>query len=254
MKCISLSPPDQAFFTFLNSTEVRGERGEEIKAEISGAWVAQEMIKQVGLTLETTIIHNHTPRLLHLLLLAELFVQSSSRPTHNVSMCGMLGSMIPQLDTLLNLSKKLHGLTDDELTFVAAAENKLDNLPNIQHTAAAFSSSKMNQTLSQLYEFAQSFQFHLNWLKIARDNVSLPCQPAEGASAQMLQLSDVLKASLLQISLDVPHTPLPSFPVVSTAFEALQFSVEISEHLQVFCHWAKRSIRHLQRQQRCPRQ
>uniref|UniRef100_A0A673AYG2 Interleukin 11a n=1 Tax=Sphaeramia orbicularis TaxID=375764 RepID=A0A673AYG2_9TELE len=187
----------------------------------------------------------------------ELFVQSSSRPTHNVSMCGMLGSMIPQLDTLLNLSKKLHGLVRfncHQKRKRTERQNKLDNLPNIQHTAAAFSSSKMNQTLSQLYEFAQSFQFHLNWLKIARDNVSLPCQPAEGASAQMLQLSDVLKASLLQISLDVPHTPLPSFPVVSTAFEALQFSVEISEHLQVFCHWAKRSIRHLQRQQRCPRQ
>ena len=57
-----------------------------------------------------SVICDSTLCLLNLLLLAELFVHTSSRPTSSPSLCGMFGSMIHQVDRLKNLSKKLHGL------------------------------------------------------------------------------------------------------------------------------------------------
>lgn len=52
----------------------------------------------------------------------------------------------------------------------------------------------------------------------------------------------------LQISQEVPQPPSASLPVVSVAFDVLQFSVEISEQLQVFCNWSKRVLLYLKKQ------
>uniref|UniRef100_A0A7N8WLD9 Uncharacterized LOC113126879 n=1 Tax=Mastacembelus armatus TaxID=205130 RepID=A0A7N8WLD9_9TELE len=190
-----------------------------------------------------TVIPDSTPCLLHLLLLTDLFVHSSSRPTHNPSLCGMFGSMVAQVDRLINLYKKLHELSDDELRLVAV-EHRLHDLPHIQHTAAHFSSLKCQLT---------SFNLHMDWLKTAKDNVSLSSQAVEDASTHLRQLSNLVKASLLQISEEAPRLPSPSLPVASTAFDVLQFSIEMSERLRVFCDWSKRVLRHLQRLSRCPK-
>lgn len=57
-----------------------------------------------------SVIHDSAPYLLYLLLLAELFVRTSSRPTASPSLCGMLRSKILQVDRLMSSSKKLHDL------------------------------------------------------------------------------------------------------------------------------------------------
>ncbi|XP_069566457.1 uncharacterized protein [Brachyistius frenatus] len=202
---------------------------------------------------ENMLIHDFTSCLLHLLLLAELFVHSSSYPTHNFSFCGMFGSMKHQLDGLISSSKKLHDLTDEELVNFAAIEHRLDSLLHIQHTVTDFMSLKANESLSQLYVYTQSFRLHVDWLKTAKENVSLSSQSAESASTHLLQLSNLVNISLHQINADVPQSPSPSFPVVTTTFDALKFSVELSERLQVFCHWSKRVLRHLQNLSSCLR-
>ncbi|KAL7382328.1 hypothetical protein ABVT39_020555 [Epinephelus coioides] len=196
------------------------------------------------------LIHDSTSCLLHLLLLAELFVHSSSHPTHS-PLCGMFRSMIHQVDKLKSL-KKLHDLTDGDDLF-EGVENRLDSLPKMQHTAAYFNSLKVNESLSQLFEFSQSFRLHVEWLKTAKENFSLSSQSAEDASSHLLQLSKLLNASLSQMEEKVPQSPSPSLPVASTAFDVLQFSVEISRHLQVFCDWSKRVLILLQRLSDCHR-
>lgn len=58
-----------------------------------------------------SVIHDSTPYLPYLLLLlAELFVHTSSRPTASPSLCGMLRSKTLQVDRLMSSSKKLHDL------------------------------------------------------------------------------------------------------------------------------------------------
>ncbi|KAM8766900.1 uncharacterized protein il11b [Acanthopagrus schlegelii] len=188
------------------------------------------------------LICDSTLCLLHLLLLAELFVHTSSRPTSSPSLCGMFGSMIHQVDRLKNLSKKLHGLADTELTNFVVDETRLDSLPQIQVNAANLHSLKVNESLSQLYVFTQSFQLHVDWLKTAHQNFSLSSAAAESVSTHLLQLSNLVTVSLNQISEEVPESPTPSLPVVSTAFDALHFSVEISERLRVFHDWSKRVL------------
>ncbi|XP_023270471.1 uncharacterized protein LOC111661210 [Seriola lalandi dorsalis] len=202
-----------------------------------------------------TVIYDSTTCLclLRLLLLAELFVHSSSRPAHSSSLCGLLGSMIPQVDMLMSNAKKLHELSENELSNLAATESRLHGLPNLQHTAAHFNSLKVNESLSQLYEFIQSIKLHVDWLKTAKDNFSLPSQSAEGASTHLLQLSNLINTALNQIGEEVPQSPAPSLPVASTAFDVLLFSVELSERSQTFSSWSKRVLRHLQRKSRCPR-
>ncbi|XP_062291362.1 uncharacterized protein LOC133995864 [Scomber scombrus] len=200
-----------------------------------------------------TVIPESYTLLLQLLLLAELFVHSSSRPVSSVSLCNTFKSMIPQVESLMRLSKKLHDLTDDELIDVVAVENRLDSLPHMHHTAAHFDSVKVNESLSQLYVYTQAFKLHVEWLKTAKINVSLSSGSAEGANTHLLHLSSLLSTSLQQINEEVPQLPSPSLPVVSTAFDVLKFSIEISERLQVFCHWSKRVLRYLQKTSHCPR-
>ncbi|XP_039676162.1 uncharacterized protein LOC120571338 [Perca fluviatilis] len=199
------------------------------------------------------LIYDSTPCLVHLILLVELFAHSSSRPAHSSSLCGMFRSMIHQVDMLTILSKELHNLTDEELINFEGVENRLDGLPHMQHTAAHFNSLKVNESLSKLFVYTQSFRLHVGWLKTAKENVSLSSQSAERVSSHLLQLSNLLNASLLQISEEIPQSPSASLPIVSTAFDVLRFSVEISERLQVFCNWSKRVLVHLQRLSHCPR-
>ncbi|XP_051245689.1 interleukin-11 isoform X2 [Dicentrarchus labrax] len=190
--------------------------------------------------------------LLHLLLLAELFVQSSSRPTNSPSLCAMFRPMVHQVERLRENSK-LHELETDELQTFDGVEKRLDSLPVIQHDAGYFSSLKVNKTLSQLYANIQSYRLHVDWLKTAKANFSLSSQSVEGAITHLRHLSNLLNTALQQMSEEVPQTPSPSFPDVSTAFDVLRFSIEISDQLQVFCDWSKRVLRQLQRQSRCPR-
>uniref|UniRef100_A0A3Q3Q838 Interleukin 11a n=1 Tax=Monopterus albus TaxID=43700 RepID=A0A3Q3Q838_MONAL len=198
------------------------------------------------------LIHDSAP-CLHLLLLAELFVHSSSRTSHTSSLCSMLKLMMAQVDRLKNLSKSFHDLSDVELLNFADMEHRLHSLPHIHHTATHLSSLKVNESLSQLYVHAQAFKLHVDWLKTAKENVSLSSHSAEGAGTHLLQLSNLLNSSLHQMSEEAPLSPPPSLPVTSTAFDVLRFSVEISERLQVFCDWSKRVLRQLQRLSHCPR-
>ncbi|KAG7233859.1 hypothetical protein INR49_006491, partial [Caranx melampygus] len=166
-----------------------------------------------------TVAPNSAPYILRLLLLAELFVHSTPRPALSPTLCGLFGSMVHQVENLMNISKRLHELSSDELPDFDGVEHKL-HLPHIQHTAS-----------------------HLNSLK-----------SAEGASTHLRHLSNIIKTSLQQLSIDVPQSPTPSLPTVpSTAFDVLKLSIELSERLQVFSDWSKRVLRHLQRQSRCPR-
>ncbi|KAK7899316.1 hypothetical protein WMY93_020169 [Mugilogobius chulae] len=197
-----------------------------------------------------------------LLLLSELIGRSLSRPahysstrshTHNHALCPLLGSMVLHVDRLMNLSRKLHELTDEELNLISASDHRLDSLLEIPHSAAAFSSLKVNESLSLLYSFSDSYRFHMNWLKTGRGNVSLPTQPAEGASRHLQHLTHLLNSSLNQLQEEVPQASLPSLPVVSSAFEALRFSVEVSEKLQPLSIWMKSSIRFIQTRLGCRR-
>lgn len=58
---------------------------------------------------------------------------------------------------------------------------------------------QVNKSFSQLYVYTQSFRLHVDWLKTAKENVSLPSQSAEGTSTHLLQLSNLLNASLHQV-------------------------------------------------------
>lgn len=58
---------------------------------------------------------------------------------------------------------------------------------------------QVNASLSQLYTLTQSFKLHVDWLKTARENFSLPSQSAEGASTHLLHLSNFIKTSLQQV-------------------------------------------------------
>ncbi|XP_074543354.1 uncharacterized protein LOC141803291 [Halichoeres trimaculatus] len=200
-----------------------------------------------------SVFHDFTPCLLHLLLLAELFVLSSSHPVHRSPLCGMFTSMSNHLDKVLFLSPQLHDLTEDELSKFEGVEHKLQGLPLLNHTAEHFTALQVNKSLSQLFVDTESFRLHVNWLKTAKENLSLPSQPAEGTSSHLHQLSNLIKGSLQHISEEVPPSPSASLPAVSSAFEALQYSFEISERLQVFARWTKRVLRLLGRQSRCPR-
>ncbi|KAM3596137.1 uncharacterized protein V6R79_008912 [Siganus canaliculatus] len=201
-----------------------------------------------------TVIQDAAARLLYLLLLAQLLVQSWSRPTNSPSLCGPFKSMIFQVDQLTQVHKKLHDLSDEELQNLSHLEGRLESLPHIPHSTEYFNKLKLNESLAHMSGFAQSLRLHMDWLKTAQENVSLASGSAEGASAHLLQLSKLINASLLQIGEGVPSLPpSPSLPAVSTAFDVLQFSVEISEQLHVFCIWSKRVLRHLHKQSRCPR-
>lgn len=56
-----------------------------------------------------------------------------------------------------------------------------------------------------------------------------------------------------QMEAVVPSAPPPPWlPAVSTAFEALRYSTEMSRRLKVFCSFSKRLVRHLRRAANCP--
>uniref|UniRef100_A0A3Q3WX82 Ciliary neurotrophic factor n=1 Tax=Mola mola TaxID=94237 RepID=A0A3Q3WX82_MOLML len=192
------------------------------------------------------LFHDFTRCLLHLLLLAELFVHTSSHPATSPSLCRMFRSMIHQVDRLMSFSKNLHDL-------VRLHSVLLESLPHIQHSFGYFSSLTVNKSISDLYVYTQSLKLHVDWLKTAKENVSLSYQSAEATSPHLLQLSNLLNVSLHQIGEETPQSMLPSFPLTYTAFDVLQFSVEISGQLQVFCSWSKRVLIHLQRLSHCPK-
>ncbi|XP_061764428.1 uncharacterized protein LOC133557722 [Nerophis ophidion] len=190
--------------------------------------------------------------LLSLLLLVGLLRPSWCRPAHNVVLCNVLRSAVPHLDQLVKSSGHFHDLSGEFL--VDLLEDRLESLPVIQTTAAQLHLLKVNESLSLLYVHTLTFKAHVDWLKKFQEDVSLPTEAAGGASAQLLQLANLIKVSLHQVKEPVPQ-PMrpPSFPAVSAAFEALRYSVEVSQNLKVFCSWSKRVVRHVQKVSRCPR-
>uniref|UniRef100_A0A3B3C808 Uncharacterized protein n=1 Tax=Oryzias melastigma TaxID=30732 RepID=A0A3B3C808_ORYME len=199
--------------------------------------------------------------LLRLLLLVELFARSSAHPGQNFSLCSVFGPMIHQVDKLINSSKRLHGLVTSDiwsiiLHYLHGMDHKLESLPHIRHTAVHFSSLKVNESLSLLYGYTESFKLHVGWLKTVRENFSLPFQSDEGAINHLSHLSNLINTSLHQVSglAYVPLLPSSSpFPDVPTAFDATRLSVEISEQLKVFCRWSKRVLLLFRRRSGCGR-
>lgn len=59
---------------------------------------------------------------------------------------------------------------------------------------------QVNESLLQLYVDAESFRLHVDWLKAAKENVSLPFKAEEDANSQLLQLSGLITKSLHQVS------------------------------------------------------
>uniref|UniRef100_A0A3B4BDW6 Interleukin 11a n=1 Tax=Periophthalmus magnuspinnatus TaxID=409849 RepID=A0A3B4BDW6_9GOBI len=165
-----------------------------------------------------------------LLLLSELIGQSLSRPAHNPALCSLFNSMIPHTEKLINLSRKLHELVSFDQELMLYIKIDLCSAPQI------------NESLSQLYNFSESYRSHMDWLKTARENVSLPTHPTEDATRHLQQLMHLLNSSLSAGS-----------PGPSSAFDALRFSVEVSEKLRAFGLWTRRCIRVIQRHSRCPR-
>ncbi|XP_043993756.1 uncharacterized protein il11b [Gambusia affinis] len=185
--------------------------------------------------------------LFHLLLLTELLAQSSSLPIHGSSHCGFFGSMIHHVESLMNLSRKLHQLRTEELEHFEDTKFSLDSLPELYHTAGHLRTLKVNESLTQMYRYTQSFKLHIDWLKDAKENVSLPFQTEEGASSHLLQLSNLIEKCLHPLNKEDLLSMAPNLPVVSNAFNALEYSVEISERLKVFCVWSKRILRYFQK-------
>lgn len=56
------------------------------------------------------VIDDSAPNLLCLLLLAELMVHSSCRPASGPALCSTFKSIFHQMDVLMRLSRKLHGV------------------------------------------------------------------------------------------------------------------------------------------------
>uniref|UniRef100_A0A3P9QFP7 Uncharacterized LOC103472861 n=2 Tax=Poecilia reticulata TaxID=8081 RepID=A0A3P9QFP7_POERE len=185
--------------------------------------------------------------LFHLLLLTELLVRSSSLPIRSSSHCGFFGSMIHQVESLMNLSRRIHQLRTEELEHFEDAKITLDSLPDLYHTAGHLRSLKVNESLTQMYGYTQSFKLHIDWLKVAKENVSLPFQTEEGASSHLLQLSNLIEKCLHPQNKEALPSMAPNLPVVSNAFDALVYSVEISDRLKVFCGWSKRVLRFFQK-------
>ncbi|XP_063755845.1 uncharacterized protein il11b isoform X2 [Eleginops maclovinus] len=165
----------------------------------------------------------------------------------------MLRSMIHQVETLAKSSGEFHDLTGEVLKHLEVSENRLGGLPDINLTAAHFDSLKVNESLSQLFIYTQSFRLHVDWLKTAKENISVSSQQVKKASSHLLMLSSFLNASLHQLSEEVHPLESPSLPEVSTPFDELQFSVEISKRLKMFCNWSKRVLLTLQRLSSCSR-
>ncbi|XP_041867373.1 uncharacterized protein LOC121656448 [Melanotaenia boesemani] len=198
------------------------------------------------------VIHKSTSCLFHLLLLTELLVHSSSHPVHSSPTCRDFISMNHQIHSLANLSKKLHDLSDDELKRIAPLENRLESLPKLPHSAnLCFMSLQVDELYSQLYVYSESFRFHVDWLKTAKENDSLPFEAVEGASRHLRHLSDDFRRSLQHINQEVPQLTAPCFPAVQNTFDVNRFAVEISERLHVFCHFLKPVLRYLQIQSNC---
>ncbi|XP_075907685.1 uncharacterized protein LOC142905073 isoform X2 [Nelusetta ayraudi] len=161
--------------------------------------------------------------------------------------------MIHQVDQLAAFAKQLHGLTEDNLSNFVGVDHNLTGLPHIEERAQDFSSLKVNQSLSKLYVHVQAYRLYVGWLKEGQENASLSSKAAQHVNTHLRHLSDLLSSSLQQLAEDVPQSPTAAPLTFSTAFDVISVSVEISERLQLFCRWSKRTLRQLQRQSGCPR-
>ncbi|XP_019724356.1 uncharacterized protein LOC109515186 [Hippocampus comes] len=191
-------------------------------------------------------------RLLRLLLLVELLRPSRCGPAHHKAvLCNTLKSAANQMDVIRRTAQRLQHHDDEAADDLLEA--RLQSLPVIATTAAHLRTWKANESLCGLYANALAFRAHADWLKAAAENVSLPSEAAGGAAIRLLRLADLVRTALIQMEAVVPSaSPPPWLPTVSTAFEALRYSTEMSRRLKVFCNFSKRLVRHLRRAANCP--
>ncbi|XP_077587590.1 uncharacterized protein LOC144206463 isoform X2 [Stigmatopora nigra] len=187
-----------------------------------------------------------TSCLLHLLLLYILTQPSQCAPAHDGVFCNALKSAFNQMDTMRKTSEQLRHPMDELVEVFLEAQ--LLRFPVISTTAAHFDSLKAEECLSQLYLHTLALKAHVDWIKEASENFSFPYQAARDTSVHLLWLTNLVSTSLAQINAVVPPSPPPPLlPTVSSPFEVLRYSVEISRYLEVFCPWAKRLFHHLRR-------
>ncbi|XP_077415866.1 uncharacterized protein LOC144044975 isoform X2 [Vanacampus margaritifer] len=175
----------------------------------------------------------------------ELLRPSRCRHTHNGVLCKVLKSAVDQMDDIRKTLELLQLERDNELV-EDLLEVRLQSLPVISTTASHFRTCKANVYLPQLYVHTLAFRVHVEWLQAAAQSVNLPSEAAGAARLHLLQLAGLVRTALIQIDAVVPPPPpRPSLPAVSSAFDVLRYSVELSRSLKVFCDWSQRLVRHL---------
>ncbi|XP_077477488.1 uncharacterized protein LOC144090059 [Stigmatopora argus] len=156
------------------------------------------------------------------------------------------------MDAMRKTSDQLRHPMQNELVEVLL-EARLQSIPVISTTAAHFDSLKANECLSELYLHTLALKVHVDWIEEATENVSLPSEAARDTSVHLLWLANLVSTSLAQINAAVPPSPPPPLlPVLSSPFDVIRYSVEISRYMEVFCPWAKRLLHHLRRTASCP--
>ncbi|XP_077395424.1 uncharacterized protein LOC144032269 [Festucalex cinctus] len=182
----------------------------------------------------------------------ELLRPSRCRHAHDGVLCKVLKSAVDQMDDIRKTLELLQ-LERDEWLVEDLLEVRLQSLPVISTTASHFRSLKADEYLPQLYVHTLAFSVHVEWLQAATQSVSLPSQAAGAVRLHLLQLAGLVRTALIQMDAVVPPPPpRPSLPAVSSAFDALRYSVEVSRSLKVFCDWSQRLVRHLHKTTSCP--
>ncbi|XP_019728209.1 uncharacterized protein LOC109517467 isoform X1 [Hippocampus comes] len=197
------------------------------------------------------VIHDSFFCLLRLLLLMGLLRSGQCRPAHDDVFCKALKSAVHQIDAIRETAEQLQ-LVRDEGLVEDLLDVRLQSLPVISITASRFQTWKANKYLSQLYMHTLALRMHVEWLKAATESVSLPSEAAGAAGVHLLQLASLIRTALIQIDAVALPPPRSSLPTVSSAFDVLRYSVEMSRSLKVFCHWSKRLVRHLHIKALCP--
>lgn len=127
--------------------------------------------------------------------------------------------------------------------------------------------TKLLTSLSTFRLYSQNFDFNLDiltfWLSHKRATECLRWKYPTWQSTVLFSCSFHCANHQLgpssrppcsfQLAEDVPRSPTDAPLTFSTAFDVISVSVEISERLQLFCRWSKRTLRQLHRQSGCPR-
>uniref|UniRef100_A0A3Q3DPX7 Interleukin-11 n=1 Tax=Hippocampus comes TaxID=109280 RepID=A0A3Q3DPX7_HIPCM len=192
------------------------------------------------------VIHDSFFCLLRLLLLMGLLRSGQCRPAHDDVFCKALKSAVHQIDAIRETAEQLQLVVTTILPLLLVLLPS--SCPSIYtQSCASFVclSLQANKYLSQLYMHTLALRMHVEWLKAATESVSLPSEAAGAAGVHLLQLASLIRTALIQIDAVALPPPRSSLPTVSSAFDVLRYSVEMSRSLKVFCHWSKRLVSNL---------